>query len=196
MMPYEFDAERFSRWVAFVLRHHPERYDLKADRYGYVNLDELLRAAVRRYPDQTLQDLRGLIEERGRERFQVSGLQVRARYGHSIPVEPMGDPIAPPATLYHGTEAGRRDAAFSSGLRPMDRRMIHLSDTVEDALLVARRRTEQPLVLSIDAQAAHQAGISFYREGKVYLAFYIPAKFLALEPVGDPSMVSSPAPDP
>ena len=59
--------------------------------------------------------------------------------------------------------------------------MLHLSETSEDALAVARRKTEQPIVWRIDAQAAHRAGLAFYREGKVFLVAQVPPPFLALE---------------
>jgi putative RNA 2'-phosphotransferase len=63
----------------------------------------------------------------------------------------------------------------------MDRRMLHLSDTIEEALSVARRKTDRPIVFRILAQAAHARGIAFYREGKVYLTHQVPPEFLTLE---------------
>lgn len=53
MIPYEFDAERFSRWMAYVLRHNPARYGLSPDRHGFVDVEEFLRIAQRRYPKTT-----------------------------------------------------------------------------------------------------------------------------------------------
>jgi len=38
MQLYEFDAERFSRWMAYVLRHNSARYGLQPDRHGYVDV--------------------------------------------------------------------------------------------------------------------------------------------------------------
>ena len=64
----------------------------------------------------------------------------------------------------------------------MDRRMLHLSETVADALQVARRKTDHPIVIRVQADDAHRAGIAFYREGKVYLVARIPPHFLTLEP--------------
>ena len=183
LVPYEFDAERFSRWMAYVLRHNPARYGLQPDRHGYVDLEEFFLIATRRYPSVSPEQLRSLIEAGGSGRFQIAGSRLRARYGHSIPMEPPGPPIEPPARLYHGTEAFRIEAILSEGLKPMDRRMLHLSDTIEDALAVARRKTDQPVVVRILAREAHDAGIAFYREGKVYLASAIPPAFLHREPL-------------
>lgn len=180
MIPYEFDAERFSRWIAYVLRHNPSRYGLQADRHGYVDLAEFLRIAQRRYPEVAAERLRELLASSSPERFEIAENRLRARYGHSIPVEPVGAAIEPPETLYHGTEPERRIAILSDGLVPQDRQLVHLSATMEDALAVARRRTEQPLILRVLARQAHQAGIAFYREGKLYLAHHIPSAFLVL----------------
>jgi len=185
MIPYEFDAERFSRWMSYVLRHNPTRYGLQPDRHGYVDLEAFLLIAARRYPDVTPERLRGLVEG-GASRFEIADRRLRARYGHSIPVEPSSPPVEPPERLYHGTEAERAETIRSAGLQPFDRRMVHLSDTLEDALTVAQRRTDRPVVFRIHARDAHHAGTAFYREGRVFLAAGIPAQFLSPEPVPEP----------
>ncbi|MBI4341831.1 MAG: RNA 2'-phosphotransferase [Candidatus Omnitrophica bacterium] len=188
MIPYEFNAERFSRWMAYVLRHNPERYGLQIDRHGYVNVEEFMKIAQRRYPDLSVDQLKDLIASSGSARFELAGSLVRARYGHSIPVEPVGPPVEPPPQLYYGTEAARLEALLDGGLSPVDRRMLHLSVAAEEALSIARRKTEQPAVIRVLAREASQAGVSFYLEGAVYLASFVPARFLQREPLA----VSSP----
>jgi putative RNA 2'-phosphotransferase len=180
MIPYEFNAERFSRWMAYVLRHNPERYGLQPDRHGFVALEDFLQIAARRYPEISPERLQELIASSS-SRFEVTSGRVRARYGHSIPVEPAGEPVVPPAALYHGTEAQRLEAMLAEGLRPSDRRFLHLSETVEEAVAIARRKTEQPAVIRVRAQEAHAAGIPFYREGNVYLTTSVPAELLSQE---------------
>ena len=71
--------------------------------------------------------------------------------------------------------------------------MVHLSETIDDALAVARRRAERPVILRVQAQEAHGAGMAFYHEGKVYLASHIPAQFLSVEPL--PTDLESPSTD-
>ena len=191
MIPYEFDAERFSRWMSYVLRHNPTRYGLQPDRHGYVDLEAFFLIARRRYPDVAPEQLRHLIEGGGSGRFEISNNRLRARYGHSIPIEPAGSPVEPPQRLYHGTEATHTEAIVTQGLQPMGRRLIHLSETVEDAIAVAMRKTPQPIVIRVLAAEAHIAGIVFYREGRVYLTAHIPAQFVALESI--PAIFHPPA---
>lgn len=181
MHPYEFEAERFSRWLSYVLRHNPGRYDLTPDQHGYVDLEVVLQIATRRYPQVNLERLRGLIDTEGRSRFDVTAGRIRARYGHSIPVQPVGGPVQPPARLYHGTDPERSELILREGLAPMNRRMVHLSLSAEDAMAVARRHSAAPTVLAVRAHEAHAGGIAFYHEGKVYLASHIPAAFLMIE---------------
>ena len=190
MLPYEFSAERFSRWMAYVLRHNPTRYGLEADRHGYVDLEEFVRIATRRYPQVAAEQLRTLIREGGAGRFEVSGAQLRARYGHSIPIEPAGEPVEPPARLYHGADASRAPSILTGGLAPVDRRMLHLSETIEDALAVIQRRTDRPILFRVQAREAQAAGVAFYKEGRVFLAAQIPPAFLGIEPIPEPQSPS------
>ena len=178
MIPYEFDAERFSRWMSYVLRHNPDRYGLQPDRHGYVDLEEFLRIAQRRYPAVTPERLRSLIDSAGAERFEVLANRLRARYGHSIVADPPGPPVEPPAQLYYGTDAARVTTLLMEGLRPLERRMVHVSQTAEDAWRLAQRKTSQPVLIAVDAAEAHRQGVVFFRESSVYLAAAIPPQYL------------------
>ena len=191
LVPYEFDAERFSRWMSYVLRHNPLRYGLQPDQHGFVDLEEFVMIAKGRYPSVSDDRLRSLIESGGAGCFEITGDRLRARYGHSIAIEPAGSPVTPPPRLYHGTEVNRSATILSEGLKPLERRMLHLSETVADAFEVARRKTDHPVVIRVQADDAHRAGIAFYREGKVYLASCIPGQFLSLESLPDVLPASS-----
>lgn len=182
---WPFDEERFSRWMAYVLRHNPARYGLEPDRHGFVDLAQFLVVAARRDPELTDAKLRQLVEGPLSQRFEIAGNHVRARYGHSIPVEPAGQPVEPPERLYHGMASSLVSVILQEGLKPMDRRMLHLSETIEDALAVARRKTDRPIVCRVLAKQAHARGVLFYHEGRVYLAQDIPPEFLALESLAE-----------
>ena len=181
-VPYEFNAEHLSRWMAYVLRHNPSRYGLHPDPHGYISFEDFFLVATRRYPGMNPEQLRQLIATTNQDRFEVTAERLRARYGHSIPVAPPGPPVEPPAQLYHGLDSGRLSAVLAEGLKPVDRCLLHLSKTLDDALAVARRKTEHPALVRIHAQEAHRAGIAFYQEGPLYLASHIPPALLSVEP--------------
>jgi putative RNA 2'-phosphotransferase len=166
-----------------VLRHNPERYGLQPDRHGYVNLEEFLQIAARRYPDLGVDRIRALVEASGASRFEIAGDRVRARYGHSIAVEPVGPPVEPPAALFFGTDASSAEAIAAQGLSPADRRHLHLSTTPEEALTIAQRKTSHPVVFRIRAQEAHKSGVAFFKESELFLTAHVPPEFLVREPL-------------
>ncbi len=181
LVPYEFDAERFSRWMAYVLRHNPTRYGLQADRHGFVDVEAFVRIARRRYPQVSEETLKQLIDASTAGRFELVENRLRARYGHSIAVQPASQPVEPPVFLYYGLEAIRLSVVLAEGLKPLDRQLLHLSDQLQDAWAMIRRKTQHPSVVRVDAARAREAGVQFYLEQKVYLASSIPAAYLRIE---------------
>jgi putative RNA 2'-phosphotransferase len=68
------------------------------------------------------------------------------------------------------------------GLKPMSRQYVHLSLDQETAVQVGQRKSSQPVMLIIQAQAAHDQGIVFYEgHGLVWLADFVPPEFIQLE---------------
>ena len=183
------DHVRLSRVVSHALRHQPARYGLALDPEGWAAVADLL-AALRRHRREWAAlapaDLQRMIDRSDKPRFELHGERIRARYGHSVPVEPAGRPTPPPALLYHGTtpEAARR--ILAEGLRPMRRRFVHLSVDEDTARQVGRRRTSRPVVLLVRAGAAHEAGVRFYEGGPgIWLADRVPPGFLSLDGAAD-----------
>lgn len=174
-------SDRLSRFLSYLLRHRPQEYPLRFDPQGFVSWEELQEMVYRRFPDVTEQDLAGLFTETEKQRFEMRGGKVRATYGHSFPVDLGAENVAPPERLYHGTARDLAASTVHQGLKPRGRAFVHLSASVDDALAIGRRHDPLARVVAIDAQAAHAAGIRFYRSGPVYLAAEIPARFLSLE---------------
>lgn len=169
------DRVRLSKRMSYFLRHHPEEAGLEPDAHGFVPLGALARACA-----ATPERVREVARRDPKGRFEVQAHSIRAVYGHSYEVLPPGEPCVPPDTLYHGTPRRSVPAILREGLRPMDRQMVHLSPTVEQAREVGRRRDAKPAVLVVDAEGASRAGIDFRRAGEVYLAEYIPPEFISI----------------
>jgi putative RNA 2'-phosphotransferase len=56
---------------------------------------------------------------------------------------------------------------------------VHLSEDIETARSVGRRRDSNPVVLKISALQAHNVGIKFYyAEEKIWLADFLPVKYI------------------
>ena len=175
--PMEEDLKvRTSKYMSYLLRHNPE--DLKMNRHGFVHINELLKKLRKRFPaDEEL--VLNIARESERKRFEIVGGEIRALYGHTIPVELEFEEADDIAVLYHGTTPEVASKILAVGLKSMKRQWVHLSPTIELAIEVGMRRTRNPVILEIDANAARRDGLRFYKAtDKVYVCNAVPPRFL------------------
>lgn len=70
----------------------------------------------------------------------------------------------------------------SDGLMPMSRQYVHLSADIDMACHIGSRhdRRDAPLIIRVDAAAAHEAGVHFYPTGneRVWLCAALPAAYI------------------
>lgn len=168
---------RMSKLLSKVLRHDPSIADVEPDGRGWVDVNALL--------DGLGWD-RDLLEEVTRprpgrkDRFELSadGRRIRARYGHSIPVELGYEDVEPPEVLYHGTADRNVDAILREGVSSMRRQLVHLSEDVDSARQVGGRHG-RPVILEIDAAGMAEDGIGFHRlPGGIWLAPEVPPRHI------------------
>ena len=168
--------------MAHALRHRPELYGLELDRDGWVVVETLARALAGRgaeWRDLSGQEIRVMVATAAKQRFEISGDLIRARYGHSLAEKIEGVPAVPPDLLYHGTTPEALPKIRSEGLKPMRRHYVHLSPDPETAVLVAKRRSATPVVIEVRAGQAYAEGLVFYRgNDRVWLSDPIPASYL------------------
>lgn len=165
---------RLSKTMSHALRHEPWLYELELDEDGWTPVTDLLAAL-----DVTAEQLENVVRHNPKQRFELSGDRIRARYGHSVPGRVARTPGVPPAVLYHGTAVAVAALIRTEGLRPMRRQYVHLSVTREMAESVARRKGRTTTVLTVDTVAARAAGVEFLRGNEfVWLADHVPAEFL------------------
>lgn len=165
---------RMSRRVAYVLRHDPASAGITLDRQGWARVDDLVDGI----PGLTRSMLEEIVSTDAKGRYTLDGERIRAAQGHSTDVDPVGVVQPPPAVLMHGTTWARVESIFSSGLQPGSRRDVHLSADLKTATTVGARRGT-PVILLIDAAAAHAAGHEFrIADNGVWLTSHVPAEFI------------------
>ncbi|OZC03889.1 RNA 2'-phosphotransferase [Rubricoccus marinus] len=154
---------RLSTFLSLVLRHKPEAAGVTLDSNGWTDIGDLLLGAEAAGVPISPEALQRVVETNDKRRFEISpdGARIRARQGHSVPVDLGLAPAEPPATLYHGTVARALPAIRREGLRPMERHHVHLSPDRETAVRVGSRRGA-PVILEVDAASLHARGAAFY----------------------------------
>ena len=172
--------ERISRFLTYLLRHQPKEYPLSFDRQGFVPWGDVVDMVQERFADVSEDELRAVVEHSDKQRFELKEGKVRATYGHSFPVEVGVEALEPPPQLYFGTARDLAQSILRGGLRPRDRRYVHLSASMDEARAVGKRRDPSPAIIVVDAAAAHTEGVRFYQSGPLFLAESVPAKYLSL----------------
>lgn len=176
------ELDRLSRTMAGVLRHFPERFDLQMDKQGFVDLRAFvgaLQRKQRRYHWLRPHHVIAVIETDNKGRYEYRDGKIRATYAHSFEVEldlPAG---GTPDKLYYPTTPEEVDIVLETGLKPSDRKMVHLSRGIGDAVNAGRVRTESPVILEVDARTATNDGLVIQKAGRtVYVTNEVPPKYL------------------
>ncbi|MFJ4291921.1 RNA 2'-phosphotransferase [Cupriavidus sp. NPDC089707] len=174
---------RASKFLAYVLRHEPLSIGLQLDTEGWAEIDRLIAGAVNTGQSLDRSDLRGIVTESAKMRFEISddGNRIRAIQGHSTSqVNRTHIEKTPPDTLYHGTAKRCLDAILKDGLFAGSRHHVHLAGDVQSALANGRRYGEA-VVLRIESLRMHHDRLRFFQaENGVWLVDCVPARYLKL----------------
>ena len=157
----ELEIDRVGRMMAGILRHFPEKYELNMDPQGWLSVTDMVRAVKnkdRRFRWLKTHHIFAIVETDGKGRYQIRSDNIRATYGHSLPLELDLPTDNIPELLYYPTTIEEVEMMLETGIRPSDRSMVHLSSTFDKALTAGLHRVARPIILEIDAEAAVQAG--------------------------------------
>jgi len=177
------ELDHLGRVMTGVLRHFPEKYGLAVDEQGWIPLPKLVEAIGRQHRGYAhwlrIHHLVAIAESDPKGRYEVKEDRIRATYGHTLEVHLDLPTENIPGQLFFPVTPEEAGVVLEVGLKPSDRRMVHLSRTAEDARAAGLVRTPQPVILVIDAAAARTAGTVIMQAGKtVFLVEQVPAEYL------------------
>lgn len=174
---------QISKLISYWLRHNPSDANLVADEFGWISTADILTALKLRDQETTLDELISLSQSFDKVRWQFSDDKalIRATHGHSIPVS-LSDATPPPPLLYHGTSINKLEAIINTGLLPMQRQFVHLSESITLAQEVGKRHGKA-ILIEIDTEPMVKAGWLFYKTSEnVWLTTAIPTTYFGFSP--------------
>lgn len=166
-----------SKYLSMLLRHSPEKANLTLDKEGWCNLDQLLENT-----DFTIEELREIVSTDSKGRYSFGENAIRANQGHSISeIKLTFKKAIPPTILYHGTTKDAWEKIKKTGLLPMNRHHVHLTEKLETAKAVGSRRRSGLVVLEIDCinMVAHKVQFLLSDNG-VWLVDKVEPKYIHL----------------
>lgn len=178
------ELSRISKAMAGALRHFPEKFGLIMDEQGFVSIREFITAMKKnnsRFKWLKPHHIQAIIETDEKGRYQTYNDKMRATYGHTIDLDLRHPSDSIPEELFYPTTPEEKDILLETGLKPSDRKMIHLSKTYEDALGAGKVRTETPVILKIDTKSMISAGIGIQRAARtVFLTKEVPPEYISV----------------
>lgn len=171
-----------SKTLSYALRHRPDAFGLTLDAGGWTELTPLLTIMHERNVDSSKEEIEEIIANSDKKRFEFDDdcKRIRATYGHSaIKIE--FTPVEPPPILYHGTSnAAWNQHIVYDGLKPMNRKYVHLSSDYGTAVKVGSRHDRKPVILTVDAASMHKDGFEFYHSANdgTWMVGSVPRKYI------------------
>jgi len=176
----EKQTRRISKFMSYVLRHHPGKIGIELDENGWIAVDLLLQAFASQGREISRATLDYVVRTNNKKRFQYSedGCRIRATQGHSINVDLGYEPAEPPEYLYHGTYTKAIGSIRATGLTRQQRHHVHLHLDKTLAVDVGSRRG-QPVLLVVRSKEMSEAGHEFFvTPNGVWLTERVPPEFI------------------
>ncbi len=165
-----------SKKLSYILRHDPEKYNIKLEKDGWANVLEIIKAL-----NITFDCLETIVKNDSKTRYSFNSdkTKIKANQGHSVSVEINFKKVIPPKFLYHGTAESNFKSIMTKGLMKGTRQYVHLSSDKDTAIQVARRHSKDIYIFEIDTTPMIKDNVPFYlSENNVWLVDYIPTKYL------------------
>lgn len=177
MKTYEQELVSKGKYMSYILRHGKEEYDAGLiDDHGWMKIDDLVK--LKGYTKELIDDI---VKTNNKSRYEYNEdkTKIRARQGHSIPVDVDLKEAVPPKILYHGTVITFKDNIEKEGLIPKTRLYVHLSLDKETAYNVGKRHGVVVIMYRINAEDMYKDGYKFYISNNgVWLTKFVPPKYL------------------
>ena len=172
-----------SKYISYLLRHHPETAGITLDEHGWANVNELIAGVSKTHP-LTMELLEEIVatDKKGRYSFNEDKTLIRANQGHSanLNIDIGFRKLTPPDILYHGTGEKYVRAINEQGLIPKKRQYVHLSFDTDTAIKVGARHGK-PVIYRVDAERMSADGFEFFiSENGVWLTKTVPAEYLEI----------------
>ncbi len=179
--------KNISTTISYALRHNPKQFGLEMNEYGFVDADALvegLRAHDKKCKDFTMDELKEIVRTCPKQRYEMINGRIRAKGGHNkgLGIKIIGQPVKPPDILYHGTTPTAAATILKEGILSMERQRVDMSEDIETAIVVGKRRCKEPVVFEVNAKQAYEDGMIFYSESiKTYsVDDHMPVKYIKI----------------
>ena len=178
------DPKQLEKLISYILARRPDEFGLVLDDQGFVRLKDLLKAISEepgwRYVRKS--HIQEVLLTSCKESFVLEDDKIRAVFRDRA-LNPDVE-IIPPKLLYHCVRRRAYPVVCKQGVIPLGQPRVLLATTEELAQRIGRRRDPAPVLLTVQAQRAFEAGVTFSKQGEfIYVTDHVPVGYFTGPPL-------------
>jgi putative RNA 2'-phosphotransferase len=176
--------KQLMKLMAYVLGQRPDEFGLVPDENGFVRVKDLVRAISEEsgWGYVRKSHVHEVLVTCSENCFVVQDEFIRIA-GRDEAIKPLVG-IFPPKVLYCCVRRKAYPVVCRNGIIPMGQTYVFLATTTELAARIGRRRDQKPVLLTVQAQRAAEAGVTFSRQGElIYMVDHVPVEYFSGPPL-------------
>ncbi len=175
---------QLKKLMVYILGQRPDEFGLIPDGNGFVRVKDLVKAVSEEpgwgYVRQS--HIHEVLLTCSSHNFILHDEHIKVS-SPAAAVKPVAG-VSPPKILYCCVRRKAYPVVCQKGITPAGHQHALLATTEELALRIGRRRDPKPILLTVQAQRAAEAGASFSRQGElIYMVDHIPVEYFSGPPL-------------
>ncbi len=178
------DPKQLEKMMSYILGRRPDEFGLVLNDQGFVRLKDLLKAISEEpgWGYVRKSHIHKVLMTSCEKSFVLENDRIKAvcRDDALNPEEE----IVPPKLLYHCVRRRAYPVVCRQGIIPLGQPPVLLATTEELAQRMGKRRDPAPVLLTVQAQRAFEAGLRFSKQGElIYITDHVPAGYFTGPPL-------------
>ena len=178
------DPKQLEKMMSYILGRRPDEFGLALNDQGFVRLKDLLKAISEEpgWGYVRKSHIHEVLMTSCEKSFVLENDRIKAvcRDDALNPEEE----IVPPKLLYHCVRRRAYPVVCRQGVIPLGQPPVLLATTEELAQRMGKRRDPAPVLLTVQAQRAFEAGLRFSKQGElIYITDHVPAGYFTGPPL-------------
>jgi putative RNA 2'-phosphotransferase len=177
------NAKQLEKLVTYVLGRRPDEFGLVLDDQGWTRLRDLVKAISEEpgWGYVRKSHIHEVLVTAGEKPFVLDEERIRAVSRDDIPHRE--EDVFPPKLLYHCLRRRAHAVVAEKGIRTSGQAGLPLATTEELAQRMGKRRDAEPVLLTVQAQRAFEAGVKFAKYGElIYITDHVPLGYFTGPP--------------
>ena len=175
--------KQLEKLISYILGRRPDEFGLVLNDQGFVRLKDLLKAISEEpgwgYVRQP--HIREVLMTSCEKSFVIDNDKIKAVCRDDVPA--CEEEIVPPKLLYHCVRPRAYPVICRQGIIPLGKPRVYLATTEELAQRMGKRRAPDPVLLTVLAQRAFKAGVTFSKQGDlIYMTDHVPVGYFTGPP--------------